>query len=81
MGLSRNVCEHSVVSSFAVTAAIDNSFRQIYLARAGISTKGRAMFLIVLIPLVLGAAGILAMKYEDPDRVVAKFSPFVDGNR
>lgn len=39
------------------------------------------MLFIVLIPLVLGAVGILSMKYEDPDRVVARFSPFVDSNR
>lgn len=46
-------------------------------------TKGRAMILFILLPLLslASAVGVYAMKFEDPDRVASNYSPYVEIGR
>lgn len=85
VGLTRlRFCEHSVVGASDVTEPLSRTFRQIYPTNICVgTTKGRAMILFILLPLLIlvSAVGVFSMTFEDPDRVASNYSPYVEIGR
>ena len=74
------LCEHSVIGTLAVTEPPLGTFMHVHLTEMCGPTKGRAMYLLILLPLFLLAslAGIFSLMFEDPDRVASNYSPYVE---
>lgn len=68
------------MGTLVVTKPSSGTFMQVYLTNMCGPTKGRAMYLLILLPLFILAslAGILSLMFEDPDRVASNYSPYVE---